>query len=186
MSRNRSTVAHLTVVSVLGLFALGSSDEPRPADLGVASIVFLDAKSAIARLGETPPMTGEGSPFQSARYVNDDRTETLTLIMHPGSIRMEFSEAIVELADPSVSYPRFPGGAKSFQTLRGIKLGMTRQEVEKILGSPDSETRETVRYLLDETNAKNWLARFNMPVYYGSYEFADGKLVTFSFGFEYP
>ncbi len=186
MSRNRSDVASIAAVAVLGLFALASSDEPRPADLGVASILFLDAKSAIAGMGTTPPMTGEDPPFGHVRYVNDDRSEAVAFVIHPGSSRMDFSEAIVERTTASSPYPPFPGGIKSFKSVRGIQLGMTREEVTRILGPPKSETPDALRYQLDKTNAKNWLARFNMPVYYGRYEFADGKLVKFSFGFEYP
>lgn len=43
-----------------------------------------------------------------------------------------------------------------------------------------------VFYLLDDYAHSTFLQRYNMPLYYATFDFDQGYLVGFQFGFEYP
>jgi len=182
----KQVVGFTVLLLVLAAPVSAQSKRPQAADPGIASILFFDPTSAIARLGKSPPLTDEHVVFAHARYVNADRSESLALVFHPGSRFMDVAEAIVERPAPGAAYPSFPGSIKRFESSRGISLGLTKAEVRRILGAPTSETPVSLKYVLDKTNAKEWLAEYNLPRYYGTYEFTADKLTKFSFGFEYP
>jgi hypothetical protein len=184
--RIRRATALLAAIGVLVVSSEVRADAPSAADEGVAGIRFLDAKSTITRIGTDPALTNEHPAFAHARYVNDDSSQALALIFHPGGIALDVAEAIVETAGENPTYPRFPGGAPRFQSARGIHLGMSKSEVTRILGSADSASDHVLEYRITKENGGRWLEERNLPVYFGTYEFRDGKLFRFSFGFEYP
>lgn len=52
--------------------------------------------------------------------------------------------------------------------------------------SINDSSRTTIRYVTDEKRDKDFLRRYNIPSYCSQYTFQNGKLLKFSFGFEYP
>ena len=43
-----------------------------------------------------------------------------------------------------------------------------------------------LNYRIDGLKTSQFLKKYSLPVYYGSYHFKKEKLVEFGFGFEYP
>jgi hypothetical protein len=69
-----------------------------------------------------------------------------------------------------------------------IQLGMTRKEVESILGKPNIYSNNKIRYRIVDLDLSNsaFLKRYNYPSYYIEAQFFQEKLVKYKFGFDYP
>ena len=119
-------------------------------------------------------------------------TETLTLTQHPGDGKNQISVFNVSYSDKADhGYKKL--NIETFQTEKGIKLGLTKEQVIKKLGNcyavVDS-TKDCVEIYYRIENPKDSktkiLERNNMPVYYATYTFCKNKLRYYEFGFEYP
>jgi len=124
-------------------------------------------------------------------YSKFDR-ETLTLTQHPGDGKNQISIFSVYFSDKADhGYKQL--NIDTFQTEKGIKLGLTKKQVIDKIGScyavVDSakdcieiyyriESPKDSRTKLLETN--------NMPIYFATYTFCKNKLRYYEFGFEYP
>jgi hypothetical protein len=90
----------------------------------------------------------------------------------------------------------FPLGAaptkrKTFVSSKGIKLGVRAADVRRILGKPHEvktgkSGRVTYKYFCDDPGKCPSLAKYNVPTYTAVAEFAGGRLVKYSFGYDYP
>ena len=82
---------------------------------------------------------------------------------------------------------------ETFQTEKGIRLGLTKQQVIEKIGScyavVDS-TKDCIEIYYRIENPKDSKTKIlesnNMPVYYSTYTFCKDKLRYYEFGFEYP
>ena len=160
-------------------------------DTSISRIYLLDKESAEQVLGKDIKMMASESPFPQAAYSNETCTELLTLILHPGSNKNEFGEFMITLNDEKRSHniERLEG-IEFFVSGRGIRLGLEKEQVVKLLG-PDyaessSDEKEILTYSTTGAENSNYLKNHNMPAYYGQYIFLNGKLAEFRFGFEYP
>jgi hypothetical protein len=126
-----------------------------------------------------------------AVFSSADNLQFLTVFTHPGGsgevseFQVSNSSDTKHLANPLAKIKRFVTG-------RGIQLGFTKSRVTSILGAPLHQRSKgrfiTFEYRLEEKEqtASEFLAHYNMPIYYGVYTFKNDHLLEFKFGFEYP
>jgi len=167
------------------------ADIPKDADISLNNIFLHDAASAERVLGGNIQLDSE-KDIPSAEFTNADRTELLTVFVHPGSYKDEIAEfRIASLTSKNPKIKRLDS-IKSFVSGKGIRLGILQLELEKILGQPlrrfGKNGRLILEYRIEDLSAKHssFLNYYNMPIYYGIYEFVNNKLVSFQFGFQYP
>lgn len=118
--------------------------------------------------------------------------ETLTLTQHAGDGKNSisiFSVSLSDKADKGYKQLNF----STFQTEKGIKLGLSKQEVLAKLGNCYTiidSTNDCIELFYRIENPKDSRTKIlesnNMPVYYSSFTFCKNKLKHFEFGFEYP
>lgn len=189
----------LVLSSVLGNLCIAQPDsqartpevtDPTYFETGVANVALKNPSSG-QRFVETNGLgTTSDDGLMHNFYSNASGTDILDLVEHPGSIRNSFSEIILFRQDC------FPLGATatktvSFVSSKGIKLGLRATEVRRILGKPhDVKTvksgKVTYKYTCDDPAKCPSLAKYNMPTYTAVAEFANGRLVKYSFGYDYP
>ena len=127
-----------------------------------------------------------GESFPHVDFSNSSNTERLRLIAHYGGTRNAFSE--MEVTYNSIENNVNILEIHNFQSGRGIKLGMSRKEVENILGEANINFENKLRYRIVDVNTdtSEFLEKYNYPSYYIDAEFNDNKLVKYRFGFDYP
>lgn len=118
--------------------------------------------------------------------------ETLTLTQHPGDGKNQISVFSVSYSD------KLDHGYKqlqidTFQTEKGIKLGLTKKQVIDKLGkcyAVVDSTKDCIEIYYRIENPKDSKTKIlknnNMPVYFATYTFCKDKLRYYEFGFEYP
>lgn len=177
-----------------GASARPSYQLPQSADISVSGIDLEEPKSVRRVLGDAPSpsedVTGPDAGFPTLKVCNATRTELLVLGLHPGSVVDSYGEFHVRsLSKPSTGCLML-AGVDHFVSGKGIRLGMSRTRLVGILGPGFSERKEgtdsIVHYTIDDLPRSSFLQHYNLPVYFGSYRFRKGKLVSFAFGFEYP
>ncbi len=118
--------------------------------------------------------------------------ETLTLTQHSGDGKNQISVFSVALSDKAGhGYKQL--NIETFQTEKGIKLGLTKEQVIEKIGNcyavVDS-TKDCIELYYRIENPKDSRTKIleanNMPAYYGTYTFCKNKLRYYEFGFEYP
>lgn len=130
--------------------------------------------------------------FGQYHFYSNMESETLTLIQHPGDSKYQISIFKVENSSKeSFNYRKFKVDA--FKTGKGIKLGMSKSDIVKILGKCYAPIDSTKGYIelyytieLPNDSKSKLLEKNNMPSYYASYKLWNNKLQKFEFGFEYP
>ena len=173
-------------------------DIPKKVDLGVDGIMLVDTSNVKETLGLSD------EPFNLAlkqyiephfNYVNEDTTELLVLIFHPGSNEYQFNEFKIlnfskNFSEKFIVLPNI----KNFRTYKGLTLGISIGKLKNVLGMDFKRVvlndKVTLKYSLTNSpkqNSQNLFLKFyNMPSYYGNYTFTKNKLVKIEFGFEYP
>ena len=118
--------------------------------------------------------------------------ETLTLTQHPGDGKNQISIFSVSYSDKADhGYKQL--NVETFQTEKGIKLGLTKEQIVAKLGNcyavVDS-TKDCIElyYRIENPNDSKTkiLETNNMHIYYATYTFCKNKLRYYEFGFEYP
>ena len=119
-------------------------------------------------------------------------SETLTLTQHPGDNRNQisiFNVTYSDKADHNYKQLNF----ETFKTEKGIKLGMTKNEVIRVLGNSYVAVDSTKNYIeiyyrieSPKDSKTRLLQKNNIPTYYALYGFSENLLKGFEFGFEYP
>jgi len=165
------------------------SETPQFIDISVNDIFLQDSRSTEKVLGgNIIVITEQDLPSASVRVSNKNRSEVLILTFHPGDIKNSCSEFTVTAADTQEAITL--SGAAHFITGKGIKLGISKSDVMRILGEAYAleahENGLTIKYRLEGIESSAFLKRYNMPIYYGRYKFINDSLIEFSFGFEYP
>lgn len=146
-------------------------------DNGVNTLKLRDAKTIENTFGRGVNYLEKNS--EQMQVANSDGTQVLTMIMHPGGTINEFSEFKV-CYNSTNETPKLKIETKDFETGRKIKLGLTRKQVEKILGPPTNKTiHKGLKIWRYETKDED-------DLYFGRYDFKNGRLIQFWFGDEYP
>lgn len=167
------------------------ADLPREAEISVSGVLLDDATSARTPFG-TPPYLDDPESDQPKVYLcNADKSEKLTLVYYEGdtaNIISEFRAERVETRYVDCLQP--PASIDRFVTGKGIHLGMTQNEVARILGNHYTEHNQldetVISYRIDNGKESDFLLRHSSPAYFGQYHFKENRLVKFSFGLEYP
>jgi hypothetical protein len=172
-----------------------TASKPRTADpayfeTGIGKVALLDPNSGEQFIDTNGIGTTSDDGLIHNFYSNASYSEILDLIFHPGDIRHSFSE--VSLFRPDC----FPLGAaptksKTFVSSKGIRLGLRAADVRRILGKPHEvktgkSGKVTYKYFCDDPAKCPSLAKYNTPTYTAVAEFASGRLVKYSFGYDYP
>ena len=141
-----------------------------------------------AEVGKQTELVGDSTnKFYSAsgnQYVN--------LLVWPGGSKnkVDYIEVGYEESSPVTQNKT---NISEFMSEKGIKLGLTHNEVVNILGEcyttvTDSNDVKVIEYKLEppKDTKSRLMYRVNMPVYVAKYCFSKEKLLLFEFGFEYP
>ena len=164
---------------------------PKCADISINGIFLEDNISIEDILGKDIKLSKPKNDFPQANFLNSDSSQILTLIFHYGNEKNKFSEFRVRKNEEKMksSYPVLCG-VDCFITYKGIKLGISRNDLVRILGDGYKEIKDSdyhvIIYRLKNVEDSQFLKYYNLPSYFGKYVFKNNKLERFSFGFEYP
>lgn len=159
-------------------------------DVSIAGILLTDSESAIKVVGAGAKLVESEDDLPHARFVSSNGAQELVLFAHYGAIDDEYAEAEVRIANAeALALPDLP--IESFKTGRGVELGMSVAQVQALFGTCFKSRQKTgselfFEYEIENADRDGDLKNFGYPVYYAEYEFNDGKLVRFRFGFAYP
>lgn len=169
----------ITILFVV-LFAAKVHSEELPIyfDLGIDSYAFLSRSTTETLLKGS--LTNNDYGFSTYEFKLGDH-HIIQFIVHPGSVKYEVSEVKIIFDLNRHLTNSYPGSAI---TQKGIFLGMSKEELISKLDKPKMGLNDVLEYKAE--NDTEILAKYNMPIYYGKYTFRKNKLVSFSFGFEYP
>jgi hypothetical protein len=125
-------------------------------------------------------------------FCSNDKRQKLGLKVHAGDNRNEVSiVSISYLKDQKEKIKVL--NFKAFKTEKGIKLGLSKNELIKKLGhcylaKDSSKTSIELNYKIElpKDSKTSFLRKNNMPIYYANYTFKADKLENIEFGFEYP
>jgi hypothetical protein len=158
-------------------------------DTSISKIILRDSKNATSTLGNLDEKSKEDEKyhFYSTMY-----RETLTMTQRPGDGKYSISIFEVKYSDKA-DYGYRKLQIDTFKTEKGIKLGLTKNQVIEKLGAcyvakDSSSNRINLYYKIETPNdtKSKLLKRENMPMYFASYVFFNGRLERFEFGYEYP
>lgn len=156
-------------------------------DTSVSGIKLRNEKSTVLILGKHIKLEGDSTHH----FYSKNKEEVLSMTVHPGDYYSQVS--IFEVSYSSKYKPKYrQTKIDSFETEKGIHLGILKEEVVNKLGKCYSSSlkkdAEILTYRLENPQdiKTKLLERHNMPIYYAIYNFKKEKLVKFEFGFEYP
>ena len=178
----------------------GESAAAQCVDLSVSGITLLSAEGVEKLFGGAIELAASDDPLlRKAVYLSRGKDETLTVLFRPGDRANCFTEMVVRsVVDAPEGVPVLEG-IEHFESGKGIKLGMGKEALLKILGTPagssgygDLGARRRVprtmrgikhRYVarnLDSAPAPDGQSQLE---YFGEYKFIKGTLVEFRVGF---
>lgn len=170
------------------------ADRPIEPDLMVNEFKFNSAKEVEERYGnvtECCMIRSHNTPSHLSEviFLSENRDTYLALIHFNGGFVNEFSRFRVGYVDydsTSFEKAKYTRDIKQFVTNNGIKLGMTVAQVRNILPFDFKESRKgevyTLTFCFDYNN--EYLEVDNE--YEAHYNFVNGKLVNFDFGYVMP
>jgi hypothetical protein len=163
---------------------------PRKADISISGIYLQNSHSLNRILGNPPEPVEFGDDFPVIEICNSDKTEILSLVFHYGCTKNSISEIRIRpFTMPSHCMMQLKR-VDHFITGKGIRLGMSKKELENILGTGTvkkiKDNQILVEYIIDDNEKSTFLKKYNYYVYYGLYHFQNDSLMKFEFGFEYP
>lgn len=157
-------------------------------DTSLCGITLRNAKSADKIIGTDNKTDGR----EQYHFYSLMDAEKLTLTQHSGDGKNQisvFSVSYSDKADHGYKQLNF----ETFETEKGIKIGLTKKQVVEKLGTCYSvvdSTEDCIELYYRIENPKDSRTRIlksnNMPVYYATYTFCKDKLRYYEFGFEYP
>lgn len=159
-------------------------------DTAISGITLTDRDSAIKVVGSDVKLGDSEDDLPHARFVSTNGAQELVLFAHYGADDDEYAEVEVRVAGAeALALKDLP--VESFKTERGVELGMTVAEVEKLFGTCFKSRQKTGTELFFEYEIRGAdrdpeLSKFGYPIYYAEYEFERGKLIRYRFGFAYP
>jgi hypothetical protein len=121
---------------------------------------------------------------------NTSGDEVLELHLHGGSLHHQFNHFSLRKKRSGES-THLLAGTTQFVTSKGIRLGMSFDDLVAIFGKPDEniyeEKERVVLYRFEGMDKSKLLKDMNMPVYFGSYHFdINDELIRASWGLEVP
>lgn len=157
-------------------------------DTSVAGIKIRNTESTLNILGKKIKLEGDSTHI----FYSQDKKQKLGLTIHPGDHYNQIS--VFNISYTENSKQNFQQiNTKEFVTEKGIKLGISKNEIIEKLGtcyiSKDSAKNSIIlNYTIEVPNDSKTklLASNNMPIYYASYKLINNKLENIEFGFEYP
>ncbi len=197
---SRSIAAILLALAPVLLAAGAEKKEPKRIEIpqfvetGVAGITFVNPETTLAVAGkDSASLLDRRSAFPNIALAlcNQDGTEQVILVNQPGDPYLGFSLAVVNKGcGNGARSPRRLAKAKHLVTRRGVRLGMTREELAERLGPNFRETRvkdyTAIRYGVKDIRRYEFLKAFGRMAYTAEYRLKDGKVFSFRFGFENP
>ena len=125
-------------------------------------------------------------------FYSSDKRQKLALTVHPGDARSQISIFKITYSD-NLNEKIKEINFKEFKTEKGIKLGLTKSELIKKLGTcylakDSTKNGIELNYRIEQPkdSKTKLLQNNNMPIYYATYKFKNDKLQNIEFGFEYP
>ncbi|HKZ97762.1 MAG TPA: hypothetical protein VJ045_12375 [Hyphomicrobiaceae bacterium] len=157
-------------------------------DLSIYAIELTDSDSAARQVGSGAALTEDTEDLPHARFVSSNGAQELILYAHFEAGVDEYAEAEVRVAGQE-ALALEPLPAEVFRTEHGIELGMSATDVIDRLGRcfkrhEKKRASEVLEYEIRGADRDPKLKRYGYPVYYAEYEFQNGGLVRFRFGFE--
>lgn len=157
-------------------------------DTSLSKIKLRNPESTIKIIGNNDKADDNGQ----YHYYSTMYRETLTLTQHPGDGKYQISIFKVKLSDKA-DYGYRKLNIDTFQTEKGLKLGMNKEQITRKLGkcyvAKDSVKGYIELYYrleIPNDSQTKLLKRNNTPAYYAPYKLWKNKLEEFEFGFEYP
>ena len=157
----------------------------RVADEASSARILGSSRELSTEQNKTADGADAGFPF--VRIRSADGKQDAMLFEHYGAVVGAYAEIEVRPADPTkVAARQLP--ANELSTERGVKLGMRRAELVRLLGTcfrserGKDEEAIVVYAITDPKHAL--LMRSGMPSYFARYAFKNDRLVWFRFGFE--
>jgi len=155
-------------------------------DNSISGIYYGDEESVYKVLGKDVRMIMDSileldeRDFPRIQVITKNKSQLLTCYMYYGDAMNQFRLFRVRYLDPDrkfVKQPYFINDVE-FKTGRGIKLGMTKEELTVLFGKPSGNMTDNGldRITYQEKNG----------LYYGDYFFNNNKLIKFEFGTIYP
>jgi len=157
-------------------------------DTSVANIKIRNAESTLNILGKQTKLEGDSTHV----FYSSDKKQKLGLTVHPGDYYSQVS--IFKISYSYNSKQNFRQvNSREFKTEKGIKLGISKNEVIEKLGTcyvAKDSTKNSIelnyRIELPNDSKTKLLTSNNMPIYYAKYGLTNDKLDNIEFGFEYP
>jgi hypothetical protein len=189
--RSASWGETVLVRAILAVAVLGAATgDPKFWDPVVSGVTLADVRTGKAFIMRHGPVGEEPEDdFPQFRCLNADGTEILALILHYGSERYAFGQFRVWRPTPAEATQGKRAAVPSFVTSKGLRLGLTIEEVVASLGPgqrSDHPGEVRLRYFCDSVKACPGLQRVNMPQYEAAYTFRHGRLVSIEGGYPYP
>jgi hypothetical protein len=157
-------------------------------DTVIGKISFLNTENVSDYLGVDVMDRLIDRGLLTTEVLSKDKKQILKIYFHPGSYKNEFSEFEIKYNDKT-GKDLWIVDDTEFKTENDIKLGITIGDLRSIKGEPDSiinNSTFTLHYEINLNDTSDFLNKYNMPEYYSDYEFKNGYLIRFKFGFEYP
>ena len=157
-------------------------------DTSVADIKIRNAESTLNILGKQTKLEGDSTHV----FYSSDKKQKLGLTVHPGDYYSQVSIFNISYSDNSNQNFR-QINSREFKTEKGIKLGISKNEIIEKLGAcyeAKDSTKNSIelnyRIELPNDSKTKLLNSNNMPIYYAKYRLTNDKLENIEFGFEYP
>lgn len=157
-------------------------------DTSVSGIKIRNAESFLNILGKKTALKGDSTSI----FYSSDKKQQLALDVTPGDgvnqvsiFKISYTENFMQTNKKTA--------VKVFETEKGIKLGMNKDQIVEKLGKcnkPKSPSKDILelnyRLELPADSKTKLLGNNNMPIYYATYKFKNDALFYFEFGFQNP
>ncbi len=169
------TLLSLMVLIIALSDSLAQSDDFKCGENSVSNIKLRNPASVEKVLGKGINYLNEDD--DETEVINSDGKQLLTMIFNPGGTINEFSSFRVEYNSENLQL-NLKVKKREFVTGKDVRLGLTEDQVENKLGTPTNRS--------SNNGLTIWRYECEDDLYFGHYDFLDGRLVRFWFGFEYP
>jgi hypothetical protein len=181
---NKSVFFSILLALMVLLTSQKSVCQFRPDSTINNKLYLLDGLSIENELGDLMAQLNEDADLPDTYLLSTDGKQYLRLVFFPGSSNNEFATYEVGYSTIKLKNKR-KISFKSFQTEKGIRLGLSKSKFLSIMKNHVKKKGNT--YLLRITKSNDpFLKKYDMPIYEAKYFFKNNVLVKFYFGFEYP
>ncbi len=165
---------HSIILFILFTFFNLSAQIDRFLEESVNNIFLTDSSSVLNMLG--PDIRNRDINKDEVCITNNDSSQFLIMIFHPGDAKNEFREFKV-VYNILQFIPDYKICTSFFITGKGIKLGLNKKKVKSILGKPNKTMKVK--------DSDLWVYEVKDNPYFGQYIFTEGKLIQYWFGESY-